>query len=327
MDHAQSRILTDRQSAALVPSAGNTQRPSYVDDAARGQPTKNSERPQLVSKINDNDSDISTPQKSNPSSDAGTESQKISEDRGARPPTNHGSASKIDNRHIRSATNQASEPVLVRANPSSARQKAQEQHNMRSPRKANPERDPKQLPTLDSFTFQDIFASLDPEVKKSVDTIAEIYGRSKMSLSDQHANHLPPHANLDLLSIEALTTDASNNTHRLEPVQEAPIHTRRARCLSLAGASTHNQPELSSNPMAATSMAVTYRSFPSAMPRTQDSHLQNIMSSEEGQSSSLSHIVAWLRHLHPRHADLALANDTNKSSSASQSLRRVLGEP
>lgn len=326
MDHAQCRILPDQQSAALVASAGNVERQSHVDDAARVQPTKHSERSPFVSK-SDTDSDISTPQKSKSSSDAGTEHQRIVEDRNPRPPNHQGLAPKANNHHVRRATNQASEPVLVHASPSSARQRTRGQGSMRSPRKTNPDRDPKQLPNLDSFTFQDIFASLDPEVKKSVDTIAEIYGRSRMSLADQHANHLPPQANLDLPFIEALNISEDTNPHRLEPVQEAPKHAGRAHCLNLAGASSHNQSELSSSPMAATSKAVTYRSFPSAMPNSQDSRLQDTMSSEDGHSSSLSHIVAWLKHLSPRHADLALANDSNNNSSASQSLRKVLGDP
>ena len=327
MDHAQGRALPDRQSAALVASAGNRPCQSHVVHAARGQPTKDSERRGRGAKCNDNESDVSVSNKSNPSSDASTEHQRIRENRSLPPSKHHGPAAKVEPRCDRSAVIQASEPVLVHADPTANRQKPQEQHKMRSTTGRNPERDPNQLPSLDSFTFHDIFASLDPEVKKSVDTIAEIYGRSKMSLADQHVNHLPPQANINLPVLEASPSDAAEetNNHRLEPVQEVPVPNRRSQCLSLAGASSHHQSELSTSPMAATSLAMTYRSFPPAIPNPPNTQLRDSIHSEDGHSS-LSNIVTWLRHLNLKHGDLGLAPGTDNNTTASQSLRRVLGD-
>lgn len=218
-------------------------------------------------------------------------------------------------------------PVLVRANPNSTQANNRGTSNVRSRRNANPVGEPKELPSLERFTFQDIFASLDPEVKKSVDSIGEIYGRHKMSLADQHASHLPPHTDLDIMAIQTSASEAPDDTsvHRLEPVQEAAPHDKRSQCLNLAGTSYHGRSDLSSSPLAATSLAVTYRTSPLPISEVQNAQMHGTTSSEDGHSSSLSHIASWLRHLHSRHNDATTTNDADTRSSATVSLRRVLG--
>ena len=328
MDHAQHQILPDHPSAALAASAGSVQCQGPAHDAARVQPTKGRENSRLSSKTSDCDSITSAHKKSNPPSDGGNEHSRNRNRSKTRPGKRHGSASKVNDQGIASAANPASGPVLVRAHPNAGRQGTGRTSNMKSRRNADPIREPKGLPSLESFTFQDIFSSLDPEVKKSVDSIAEIYGRHKMSLADQHANHLPPHVHSETATQQSSATELPENSvfHRLEPVREAGPHGKRNQCLSLAGTNHHAQPELSSNPMAATSTAVTYRTLPSPISTSRNAPMHEAMSTEEVHSSSLTHIASWLRHLNTRQSDVALSNDTDTHSSATRSLRRILGD-
>ena len=323
MDHAQCQILPDRRSGALAAPAGNLHGQSHIHDAPRVQPTKDSESSRLTSKTSDCGSDVSARKTSRSSSNADSDHPKRKDIQ--QPQLLHLNAlsAPVTNRIPHSTSQQTSEPVLVHANPKSNHRRLSNKVDMRARRRGQPTPDSKDLPGPENFTFQDIFASLDSDVKKSVDTIAEIYGRSNMSLADEHANHLPPQANLDISSIHSMTVDAPElvNTHRLEPVQETPDHDRRRHCLDLTSSTRHNQYELSSVPLATTSMAVTYRSFPSPLPSQGNRPVDDVPASDETRPSSVGQIVTWLRQLNSKQDDCPQSKAT-----ATDSLRRALGE-
>ncbi|KIV93038.1 hypothetical protein PV10_04283 [Exophiala mesophila] len=55
------------------------------------------------------------------------------------------------------------------------------------------EMDPKTgLPNLDEFSFASILSAIEEDIAPSVDAVAEILGRSRLVLADQHESHLPP---------------------------------------------------------------------------------------------------------------------------------------
>ena len=56
------------------------------------------------------------------------------------------------------------------------------------------------LPPLSAFSFSEILAAIDPEVRSSIDTIAEICGKSRLSLANEYASHMPPHGDLSGVS-------------------------------------------------------------------------------------------------------------------------------
>nr|POE65675.1 hypothetical protein CFP56_58781 [Quercus suber] len=78
------------------------------------------------------------------------------------------------------------EPVLVRA------------YNARSPevspRSRKPTTNPSQtLPPVAAFAFNDVLRCADsPDFQRAIDGIAEIYSKSRLSLADEYAAHLPP---------------------------------------------------------------------------------------------------------------------------------------
>lgn len=121
----------------------------------------------------------------------------------------------------------SSKPVLVRA-PSTG-------PGMKRKTKIRVGSESPQLPTLESFSIQDILNSIGPEADASIEAIAEICGRSKMSLAEEHGSHRPPH-------VQLVTTGSSPAeslpSMRLEPVSEVDSngpHTRsKSRFLKLA---------------------------------------------------------------------------------------------
>ena len=176
-----------------------------------------------------------------------------------------------------SATN-SNKPVLVRA-PSKA--------DMKKKPKPRVHTGSPKFPALESFSFQDILASIGPEADASIDAIAEICGRSKMSLAEEHGSQLPPHVQL----MNAGSSPAESlPSMRLETVTEAsstgPQTRSKSRSLALANASGD---VMSSEATAATSNVTSYAY--SSSPSGQGF---------SGPSNSvpaplLSQIFAWLR--------------------------------
>ena len=90
-----------------------------------------------------------------------------------------------------SRTSLSSQPVLVRTySPSRSR------HPSKAPLQADIHRaamgkDTKFLPA-DSFAFDGILRAIEPDVKETIDAIAQIYARTNLSLADEYGAHMPP---------------------------------------------------------------------------------------------------------------------------------------
>lgn len=49
-----------------------------------------------------------------------------------------------------------------------------------------------QLPPVAAFAFRSILQAVEPDIQSALDSIAEIYARSKLSLADEYSAHRPP---------------------------------------------------------------------------------------------------------------------------------------
>ena len=182
----------------------------------------------------------------------------------------------------KSQTTTRSKPVLVRAPSTKPDMKKRHQPMDRST-------SPK-LPSVESFSFQDILISIGPEANASIDAIAEICGRSKMSLAAEHSSHRPPQGQL-------ATTESSPDNFflpaRLEPVAETSSfrpHTRSmSRSLALANGSVRNGDGLPSNPTAATSNVTSHTHTSTS------SHGKGDGAPSTAAASLLPQVLAWLR--------------------------------
>ena len=195
---------------------------------------------------------------------------------------------------LSSASSTTSQPVLVRtysastAEAGSSKQAKMEKHR-RS--KINTSYD---LPPLESFSFQDILASIDPEVRLSIDAIAEICGRSKMSMADEYDSHRPPQGELTYPHQENGLADILPTLPN--PAQEyssPPLdHDRRnSASLALVGTPSQKKTGISSTSTAATSNvnSDTYsESSTHEPPNTSEPH-------PDAQSSILPHVLTWIR--------------------------------
>ncbi|CAD6589655.1 MAG: hypothetical protein ASARMPREDX12_003919 [Alectoria sarmentosa] len=210
----------------------------------------------------------------------------------------------------KSQTPTSSKPVLVRS-PSTKpdmKQKHQPIDKSTSP----------QLPPVESFSFQDILASVGPEVDSSIDAIAEICGRSRMSLAAEHSSHRPPQGQLT-------TTESSPDSFflpaRLEPVAETSSsrpHTRSmSRSLALATTIAHNGDCLPGSPTAATSNVT--------------SHTHTSTSGHgkgEGTSTSsslLPQVLAWLRRTNSS-TTTEQASASSEDAGALRAMHRLLND-
>ena len=230
--------------------------------------------------------------------------------------------------HSRQATDSHSvtstQPVLVReysrksSRPKSSTQPAM----MRQKRRSRGNQDSSEMPPLESFAFQDILASIDPEVSGSIDKIAEICGRSKMSLADEYSSHLPPQADFSLANVQE-----SNNRvamPRLEPVEEASStyedtiqHERsmpsRVARLSIAGDSSRTTEDLLSTPVTATSAVASQTVSTMADRGTRTAPIE---------SAYIPQLVAWLRN--SRENPSTQSRESRRDSQAAIALQRLL---
>jgi hypothetical protein len=55
---------------------------------------------------------------------------------------------------------------------------------------------PVKLPPVEAFAFDGILRAVEPEIQSALDAIAEICARSRMSMADAHAHHMPPTAEI-----------------------------------------------------------------------------------------------------------------------------------
>ena len=174
-----------------------------------------------------------------------------------------------------------SKPVLVRkpSNKTDMRKKQKPTIDTRA-------RSPK-LPPVESFSFQDILASIGPEAEDSIDAIAEICGRSKMSLAEEHGSHRPPHGDMYLGQNSPAESVPPMRLETVEEIRSAGPHTRsKTRALALANAS-HAGETISSEATAAASNIIIA------------GHNSTASLSNPAQASLLPQILAWLRRAAP----------------------------
>lgn len=176
-----------------------------------------------------------------------------------------------------------------------------------------------ELPSPESFSFQDILREIDPEIQVSINAIAEIYGRSKLSLADEYGSHRPPQAALDFLasSDQADAIEAIQSS-RLEPVEESTSSHSRRHSLALVGTSTQPKSGLSSNAVAATSDAMSV-----SQQRRQSASLP-ISLQADNKVALLPYILSWLRNSGVRIESASGPSST--SPRAAESLHRILSD-
>ncbi|KAI4173384.1 MAG: hypothetical protein LQ343_002916 [Gyalolechia ehrenbergii] len=232
------------------------------------------------------------------------------------------SKSKRDKKAPDTGSTASTQPVLVKEYSKSTSSGGMKQQKMRQKRNSSGNKDSSELPPLKSFSFQDILASIEPEIHGSIDQIAEIYGRSRMSLADEYSSHLPPQGDFSLPNLQ----DHNDQAHapRLAPVEEASsthedptqdsrsARTRAAR-LSLVGNPSREPGDLSSNPVISAS----------TVPHVQSAALQEDARRSELHPPYIPQLLAWLR---------GSQDDPNRSSPVSRrdsgaatALQRVLG--
>lgn len=113
----------------------------------------------------------------------------------------------------RSNTTIPSQPVLIRVHSADA-----SAHLNPSPRPRRPINMNKNsgLPALSEFSIQGILSAIQEDVESDINTIAEILGRSRLVLADQHDSHMPPQGEIRAVSnsLQAVE-EASASSERL----------------------------------------------------------------------------------------------------------------
>ncbi len=101
------------------------------------------------------------------------------------------------------------QPVLIRIHSANAAL-----HDYPSPRP--PRRRPimsksKTLPTIEEYSFAGILNTIRQDVDEDIEGIAEILGRSRYVLADQHDSHLPPQGEIRAQTLHAVAEASSSN--------------------------------------------------------------------------------------------------------------------
>ncbi|KAL8809904.1 MAG: hypothetical protein Q9200_003022 [Gallowayella weberi] len=216
----------------------------------------------------------------------------------------------------------STQPVLVREySQGSSVSNSPRQSKMKPTKRSSGYRS-SELPPLESFSFQDILASIESDVQVSIDKIAEICGRSKMSMADEYSSHMPPQSDFSVPNLQ----DYGDHVviSRLDPVEEASsthedivenvrsAHSRVTR-LSLAGAAT-NQGDLQSVPVTATSIVASH---------SQPSAAETSAGGSANRNSYIPQLLAWLRT--SRGNDSGSSQPPSRDSGAANALQRILG--
>ena len=185
-----------------------------------------------------------------------------------------------DTNRSKTSSSTTSGPVLVR-NPSI-------KADMSKGSKSKIPSDSPKMPPLESFSFHDILASIGPESDASIDAIAEICGRSKMSLAEEHGSHLPPQA--QLIAPGSSPAD-SIPSMRLETVEETQCSRPHTRSQSRSLALTSSKTGVAGDATAATSPITSH-----ALSNSSKSGFGNVNALPESTPAPLLvQILAWLR--------------------------------
>lgn len=210
-----------------------------------------------------------------------------------------------------SASSASSQPVLVRAYPTVAPESTVMHRSRRQP---SLEPLPT-LPPLSSFSFQNILKEIDQEIQPSIDAIAEIFGRSKLSLADEYSSHLPPQGELSFPASQSQTEVLEAiPSARLEPVEEATPESARRQSLALVGAGATVQPK--SGAGAATNTA--------SVESTGGSVPQEANGEADTEASLLPYVLGWLRNSNVRRETRSRRSSVDPR--AAESLQKILGD-
>lgn len=187
-------------------------------------------------------------------------------------------------------SSRGTEPVLVRTYTNPAHLKdSSRQAKMNENRRSRVDDKADELPPLESFSFGEILASIDPEIRAAIDAIAEICARSKMSLADEYSSHLPPQGELtslhesDEAREEVLAHPRSWQESVLFPSQLPTVESRDRRSsavLALIGSSSQRNVATPGVPTAATSnVSLQFRHVPFSqdLQRVLPSNDQNLL--------------------------------------------------
>lgn len=212
-----------------------------------------------------------------------------------------------------SASTASSQPVLVRAysGPSPSSSKNSE---MRRKRQSVSNDITAALPPLSSFSFQDILKEIDTEINPAVDAIAEIFGRSKLSLADEYSSHLPPQGELTFPASQDQNEVLEGIPNaRLETVEEAPKGHSRRQSLALVGESAQQKGEASMATSAASVELTAKRNSEDFNPSTADV-----------KASLLPYVISWLKGSNSGVETRSRLSATDPR--AAETLQRILGE-
>ncbi|EFR01236.1 hypothetical protein MGYG_04240 [Nannizzia gypsea CBS 118893] len=137
----------------------------------------------------------------------------------------HGIARPPQRKHRQSAsiasrTSLSSQPVIVRTysggpGENSTMSRRQSSDTKRQARNGPPA----QLPSVEEFGIDGILQSIEPNIQVTLDAIAEICGRSKLSLANEYGSHRPP--------LGEIRAPARTGDHGLLTVEEASSSTER----------------------------------------------------------------------------------------------------
>jgi hypothetical protein len=226
------------------------------------------------------------------------------------------------------------EPVLVCSYPKpSPLNGPARKTKMRNNRRSRIDEKSCELPPPERFSFQDILASIDSDVKGSIDAIAEICGRSRMSLADQYGSHLPPLGELTALVEHSDAQEASPGAHPMSQPESSsasqlrPNHNqhqdrRNSASLYLVG-NLHPQRSVAlSAPVVATSN-ISSQPIPNS---STHEHMTANNSPIDPHSALLPHVLSWLRR---SGVSFTLGGEVARSdegdhNSAADALQRIL---
>lgn len=304
----------DNASSALGTREDNTTREASINSAKSQKETPTAQNGSSKAGENSNVQRQSPPGVALPKSNSAQE---------AAPPRLNGTSPPRRKKFeaIASTPSSTSQPVLVRTYSGSSGRVGSSRHGEMEKNRKSKANKPCDLPPLESFSFQDILASIDPEIRLSIDAIAEICGRSKLSLADEYSSHRPPHEELTSLQTDLGIVLPAH----LSPVQEYPRQNldsdqRNSASLALIGNSNQKKNGIQSLPTAATS---NVHSASCAEPAA--AKPSNVTSSlSEEQSSLLPHLLAWIRR---SSASIAGSGEmTPASRDPSTTLHRILSK-
>lgn len=111
-----------------------------------------------------------------------------------------------------------SQPVLVRSY-SGNTDRGAESSKMPSRRRSLSSRDQRrapQLPSAEDFSIEAILRVIEPDIRTTLDSIAEICGRSKLSLANEYGSHIAPFGEIRAPPGGLLTVEEASASHEGE---------------------------------------------------------------------------------------------------------------